>query len=80
MDEQIQQLLDVKDRIIEQQQENIALLEDLVEARRVALVNQAQELAHHRSFEHSRKHPWRFFWWLVLNNVWPFSVWYHRFD
>ncbi len=38
------------------------------------------ELAYHRQFDRSRKHLWHFFWWLLINNVWPFSIWYHRFE
>ena len=81
MDEQTQTLLDVKDRIIEQQQEKMTQLEDLAEARRLNLMYQTKELAEHRDLrEHIRQGPWRLFWWLLLENVWPFSVWYHRFD
>lgn len=46
-----------------------------------ATINQQRtELAYHRQFEHSRNHPWFFFWWLLLHNVWPFRWWYGRFD
>lgn len=79
--DQLQQLLDAKDRIIEQQQEQITLLQELAETRRVNLMVQCKELAEHRDLHtHIRKGPWGFFWWLLLENVWPFSVWYHRFD
>jgi len=73
-------LLASKDRIIGQQEEQIGLLAVLAETRRLNLMAQSQELAEHRQFEESRNHPWQFFWWLLLRNVWPFSVWYHRFD
>ncbi len=76
----LQQLLDANARIIEQQEEQIELLKDLAETRRLGFLHQCKELAEHRQFEHSRNHPWQFFWWLVLRNVFPFSIWYHRFD
>lgn len=80
MDETIQQLLEAKDTIISKQQEAITLLEQLAEARRVAFVNQCKELAEHRQFDNSHKHPWLFFWFCLLRNVWPFSLWYGRFQ
>jgi hypothetical protein len=80
MDEQIQKLLVAKDTIIEQLEEQNELLKDLAESRRLAHMHQCKELAEHRQFVHTRNHPWRFFWWLVLRNVWPFSIWYSRFD
>lgn len=81
MDEQIQQLLDAKDRIIEQQEEHVTLLEELAEQRRLAFMHQTKELAEHRDLQdHIKEGPWRFALWLLLENVWPFSVWYHRFD
>jgi hypothetical protein len=77
--QQFQQLLDAKDHIIEQQEEKITLLEELAETRRLNLMAQTRELAEHRQFEHySRKDRWGFFWWLLLQNVWPFSIWYGR--
>ena len=79
--DQLQQLLDAKDPTIELQQEKITLLEQLAEDRRLAFLHQCKELAEHRDLHtHIKKGPWGFFWWLLLENVWPFSVWYHRFD
>jgi len=40
---------------------------------------QRTELAYHRQFE-SRQEPWRFALWLLLHDLWPFSVWYHRHE
>ena len=81
MDELTQKLLDAKDRTIELQQEQITLLETLAESRRLAFMYQCKELAEHRDLHKNIKNgPWGFFWWLLLGNVWPFSIWYHRFD
>lgn len=56
-------------------------LEAIIREQTETMNQQRIELAHHREFsEYSRKHPWQFFLWLLLNNVWPFSLWYHRFD
>jgi hypothetical protein len=80
MDPHTEKLLAAKDAIITHQEEQIALLQKLAETRRLNLLAQCRELAEHRQFEHSRNHPWGFFWWLLLENIWPFSLWYHRFD
>jgi hypothetical protein len=68
-----QQLLDAKDKQIE-------LLESIVEQRRLTLMYQSKELADLREYHHVNKQRWGFFWYLVLSNVWPFSIWYHRFE
>lgn len=46
------------------------------------IINQQHiELAEHREREHLIADcPWGFALWLLLNDVWPFSLWYHRFD
>jgi hypothetical protein len=81
MDHQIQALLNAKDEQIKLQEVQIELLKDMVEQRRLALTHQSRELADHRDLhQYSRKSRWGFFWWLALNNIWPFSIWYHRFD
>jgi hypothetical protein len=74
------ELLNAKDRIIEQQQEQIVLLQELAEQSRLAFLHQSKELAKHRQFDIVSKDRWGYFWWLLLNNIWPFSIWYHRFD
>lgn len=79
-DIQFQQLLDVKDRIIEQLEEKITLLEQLAESRRLNLMFQCKELAQHREFSLAFEHPVKAVCWLLFRNVWPFSIWYHRFD
>ena len=39
------------------------------------------ELAPHRRWNNfARKQPWRFALFLLLNDVWPFSLWYGRFE
>jgi hypothetical protein len=79
-DIQFQQLLDVKDRIIEQQQEKITLVEQLAEARRLHLMAQCKELAQHREFSLAFEHPIRAVCWLLFHQVWPFSIWYGRHE
>lgn len=74
------ELLNAQEEIIRQQQQKIVLLEELAEQRRLAYMHQCRELAEHREFDAAIKHPWLFFWWLLLKDVWPFSHWYHRFD
>jgi hypothetical protein len=81
MEPQVQQLLDAKDTIIEQQQTQIVLLQELAEQRRLVHLHQSKELAELRDLhEYSRNKRWVFFFWLLLENVWPFSIWYHRFE
>jgi hypothetical protein len=80
IDPQVQQLLDAKDRIMAAQQEQITLLQELAEQRRLVHLHQTRELAEWRAYGVARKHRWGFFWWLLLQDVWPFSIWYHRFD
>jgi hypothetical protein len=80
IEQKVQLLLDAKDKQIELLTEQIVLLQELAEQRRLAFMHQCKELANHRQFEHSRNHPWAFFWYCMLRNVWPFSIWYHRFD
>jgi hypothetical protein len=76
-----EKLLAAKDRISEQQEQTITLLEELAETRRLNLLAQSQELAEHRDIhEHIKKGPWRFALWCLLHEVWPFSIWYGRFD
>jgi hypothetical protein len=76
-----EQLLAAKDRIIEQQEEQIELLKELAETRRLNLMFQTKELAEHRDLhEYIKQGPWRFALYLLINDVWPFSVWYHRFE
>jgi hypothetical protein len=76
-----QTLLAAKDRIIGQQEEHITLLEALAESRRLAFMYQTKELAEHRELhEHIKQGPLRFALWSLLKDVWPFAVWYHRFD
>ena len=71
-------LLNTKDRIIGQLEEKCSLLEELAETSRLNLMAQCRELAEHRQFDSAIKHPWSFFGWLLLRNVWPFSLWYGR--
>jgi DNA-binding IclR family transcriptional regulator len=63
-----------KDTIIKQQ-------ELIIRDQQTTIDTLHNELAHHREREHliddSR---WGFALWLILNDVWPFSLWYHRFD
>lgn len=80
MNDQLQQLLDVKDRIIEQQEEKITLLEELAESRRLHLMHQCKELAEHREFSLAFEQPIRAVTWLLFHQVWPFSLWYGRFQ
>jgi hypothetical protein len=71
-----QQLLDAKDTIIEQQQEQNMLLCELAESRRLAFVAQCAELAELRRYHHVNNRRWGFFWFLVLGEVWPFKhIW-----
>jgi hypothetical protein len=75
-DKMQQQLRDEmgKDAIIEQ-------LEELAEQRRLDYMNQCKELAARReSDKHIDGAPWRFACWLMFKDLWPFSIWYHRFD
>jgi hypothetical protein len=78
--DQFQQLLDVKDRIIEQQEEQIELLKELAETRRLGFMYQTKELAVRRQFSEAFEYPTQAVLWLLLSDVWPFSIWYHRFD
>ena len=56
-------------------------LEALIREQTTLLNQQRVELAHHRELhEHIQHGPWRFARWLLLNDLWPFSLWYHRFD
>ena len=62
-----------KDSIIRQQ--------GLIMADQTNTINQLRtELAYHRQWEHRIACPWSFFWWLLLQDVWPFRLWYGRFD
>ena len=39
------------------------------------------ELAPHRQWDNfAKRERWRFALFLLLSDVWPFSLWYHRFD
>jgi hypothetical protein len=77
---QMQQLLDVKDRIIEQQQEQIVLLGELAEQRRLAFLHQCNELAQHRRFDAARNNLFGFFFFCFLRDVWPFKLfWKYNF-
>ncbi len=81
MDTQVEQLLAAKDRIIGQQEEHITLLEALAESRRLVFMYQTKELAEHRELhEHVKQGPLRFALWSLLKDVWPFSIFYHRFE
>ena len=73
-------IIEAKDKIIGQQQEQIALLEELAEQRRIAFHHQSKELAELRQYHHVNKCRWGFFWWLLLHNVWPFTLWYRKFE
>lgn len=63
-----------KDAIIRQQ--------GLIIADQTNTINQLRtELAPHRQWDSfARRERWRFALWLLINDVWPFSLWYHRFD
>lgn len=77
----MEELLKAKDQIITKQAEQILLLEQLAEERRKAFVAQSRELAERREFEESlnmSKAAFLRFW--LLEDVWPFSLWYRRFD
>jgi hypothetical protein len=79
--DQFQQLLDAKDKLIGLQEQEIELLKDLAETRRLNLMHQCKELAEHRELhEYIKQGPWRFARYLLIHDVWPFSIWYHRFD
>lgn len=63
-----------KDAIIRQQ-------ELIIKDYQTTINQQHIELAHHREREHHIDHcRWGFALWLLLNDLWPFSLWYHRFD
>jgi hypothetical protein len=75
-----QQLLDVKDRIISQLEEQIVLLGELAEQRRLALMHQSNELAQHRRFDIASKNLLGFFFFCFLRDVWPFKLfWKYNF-
>ena len=66
-------LLEAQQKIISQQAEQIELLKELAESRRLAHMFQTKELAELRRYHHVNREPWGFFWWLVFRNIWPFS-------
>jgi hypothetical protein len=80
MEPQVQQLLDAKDTIIEQQQTQIVLLQELAEQRRLVHLHQCKELAELRRYHHVNMHRWGFLLFMLVGDIWPFSIWYHRFE
>lgn len=63
-----------KDAIIKQQE---LIIRDLTTTNNALRI----ELAPHRQWNSfARQQPWRFALFLLLSEVWPFSLWYHRFD
>lgn len=63
-----------KDAIIRQQW---AIIKD----QQTTIGKQRVELAEHRERErYIDGQRWGFALWLLLNDLWPFSLWFHRFD
>jgi hypothetical protein len=62
-----------KDAIIEQQR---LIIRDQL----LVIDKQRCELAERRQFSAASEHPWQYFWWLLLHDLWPFSIWYGRFN
>ena len=77
---QAQQLLDVKDRIISQLEEQIVLLGELAEQRRLALLHQCKELAELRKYHFVNNNRWGFLLFMLVGDIWPFAIWYRRFE
>lgn len=72
----IENLLNAKDRIIEQQEEQIELLKSTAELRRLAHMYQSAELADLRRYHHVNNNRWGFLIFMLVGDVWPFKhVW-----
>jgi hypothetical protein len=76
--EEYEGLLVAQKRIIHQQEEQIELLGRLEEGHRLHLMAQSQELAERRQFSEAFEHPAQAVVWLLLKDIWPFSLWYGR--
>jgi len=76
----VQQLLDAQGRIIEQQQEQIVLLGELAEQRRLAHLHQCNELADLRKYHFVNNNRWGFLLFMLVGDIWPFALLYRRFE
>ena len=74
-------LLQAKDTIIEHQAELLRSQSTICQCQRSVLEAQRLELAERRLKDRLiDAEPWGFALFLLLKDVWPFSLWYHRFD
>lgn len=79
--DKLELLLSAKEEIIKHQEEKIELYEQLRVAMEKQIERQRLELAEHRQwYRFAKSEPWHFACWLMFKDVWPFSIWYHRFD
>ncbi|MFY9909128.1 MAG: hypothetical protein WCF22_00560 [Candidatus Sulfotelmatobacter sp.] len=69
------ELLQAKDRLIEQLEENAKLMRELINTQREHLARLSYE--QHR-FETARSEPVRFLAWIFLRDIWPFSLFWNK--
>ena len=78
----------MQDALIEVLEENKRLRDNVIEKQEALIRNLTEEnnrlrceLAPHRVWDdYSRQQPWRYCMFLMLKDVFPFSLWYHRHD
>jgi len=77
----VQELIEALEEQIKLKEATIKLLEGIVDSQKERLALQHNELAERRFRDHLvDESPWGFAAWMLLKDVFPFSLWYHRHE